>query len=384
MQSLANEAAAEVAREFHPLRAQRWAISDLNPWLAWLPAAADAVKAQRKPMAPDNPARKVERYTSEAISASLDYYREIRDAISEAAFFQTYGNVFSLYLADERDSRREAAEAAVDARELPVVKDALDAIAEGGFPEALTRTASLLAREGAPFPLERVALKRELVDEYRDLLPDLAPDQWRHIRGEQDIIVRYAPEQALATLPRLLADPADRERLLTVVERLLTDPRLSSVQPSAEQRAMLARLADVLEVSPARRRRIARTRKAGGKRRAAAPRAPATTGEDAMNADDMPEGATRNTSGCSTSASAAADADGRRASLRRELAARRRRRGAARPDRADPGRPARADRGGGDAARHRHRGTADRRRARTATTRPRRRSPSCARARPRR
>ena len=196
--------------------------------------------------------------------------------MSEAQFFQTYGNVFSLYFADEREPGATAAEAAVDARELPVVKDALDAIAKGGFAEALTRTASLLTREGRPFPLERVALKRELADEYQDLLPDLAPDQWRHIRGEQDIIVRYAPEQALATLPTLLTDPADRERLLTVVERLLTDPRLSSVQPSADQRAMLAQLADVLDVSPARRRRIARTHKADGKRRAAATRAPAT------------------------------------------------------------------------------------------------------------
>ena len=57
-------------------------------------------------------------------------------------------------------------------------------------------------------PLERVALKQELVEEYRDLLPDLAPDQWRRIRGEQDIIVRYEPEEAIATLPRLLTEPA--------------------------------------------------------------------------------------------------------------------------------------------------------------------------------
>ncbi len=128
VQSLSNEAAAEVAREFHPLRVQRWAISSLNPWLAWLPVAANAVKAQRRKNAPDSLAQKVERYTSEAISASLDYYRELRDASSEAAFFQTYGNVFSLYFADAREPGA-VAETAVDARELPVVKDALDTIA---------------------------------------------------------------------------------------------------------------------------------------------------------------------------------------------------------------------------------------------------------------
>jgi hypothetical protein len=36
------------AREFHPLRFQRWAFSDLNPFLWWLAPAAQAVKAQRR------------------------------------------------------------------------------------------------------------------------------------------------------------------------------------------------------------------------------------------------------------------------------------------------------------------------------------------------
>ena len=109
------------------------ALGDLQPQsLARMAAGRGrGGKGQRKPMALDNPVRKVERYASEAISASLDYYREMRDALSEAQFFQTYGNVFSLYFADEREPGATAAEAAADPRELAVVKDALDAIAEG-------------------------------------------------------------------------------------------------------------------------------------------------------------------------------------------------------------------------------------------------------------
>jgi hypothetical protein len=104
IQSLSNEMTAKLARQFHPLRFQRWAISDLNPWLAWLGPAAKMVKAQRQPLAADAPARKVEKVASEAISASLDYYRAVRDATSEAMFFETYGNVFSLYLADKHEA----------------------------------------------------------------------------------------------------------------------------------------------------------------------------------------------------------------------------------------------------------------------------------------
>ena len=104
IQSMGNELTAKLSRQFHPLRFQRWAFSDSNPWLAWLGPAAKAVKAQRQPVAADAPARKVEAMVSEAISASLDYYRGIRDAKSEAEFFQTYGNVFSLYLADKHEA----------------------------------------------------------------------------------------------------------------------------------------------------------------------------------------------------------------------------------------------------------------------------------------
>ena len=48
------------SRFFHPLRAQRWAVSDLNPWLAWLGPAAEMVKAHRRALGPDAPLRQLE------------------------------------------------------------------------------------------------------------------------------------------------------------------------------------------------------------------------------------------------------------------------------------------------------------------------------------
>ncbi len=262
VQSLSNETTANVARQFHPLRFQRWAFSDLNPWLAWLGPAAQMVKAQRQASAADNPGKEIEKLVSEGISASLDYYREMRDATSEAAFFQTYGNVFSLYLADKREDEARVAESATEPRDLPFVKEALASIDEGGYAQALARVGSLLARRGAPLPLARLALKSELESEYRDLLPDLAPDEWRRIRGEQDIIVRYEPEKAVATLPRLLSKDGDRERLVTLVRRLLADERMQRFAPTAEQLGMIENMAEALHVKPAAGRRKAAARKA--------------------------------------------------------------------------------------------------------------------------
>ena len=265
VQAMSNELTAKLSRRLHPLRAQRWAVSDLNPWMAWIGPAAQMVKAQRRPLDSDAPARRWEKIGSEIMSASLDCYRDVRDALSEAAFFQTYGNMFSLYLADKREAEQLGAEQPPEARELPIVAEALASIEEGGYAEAVARAASLLARRGEPLPLARIALKKELISDYADLLPELPPDQWRRIRGEQDIIVRYEPEEALATLPALLANPADRTRLITLVRRLLDDERLQQMKPSTEQVAMLEQIAATLGVEP-KGRRLAVVRKIAGRK----------------------------------------------------------------------------------------------------------------------
>src|SRR6185436_9389633 len=60
VQAAASEPAARAQRALHPLRFQRWAVSDLNPFLAWLGPVAAAVKAQRRALGPAAPSRKAE------------------------------------------------------------------------------------------------------------------------------------------------------------------------------------------------------------------------------------------------------------------------------------------------------------------------------------
>jgi pimeloyl-ACP methyl ester carboxylesterase len=254
VQAVSNDYSAKLAREFHPLRLQRWAVSDMNPWLWWLAPVAQAVKAQRQAVGPDDARRQAEKMGSKLISASLDYYRAMRDAVSEAAFFELYGNLFSLYLADKSEAIEHTR--VTDPRELPFVKEALASIDEGGYAEAVARVAFLLARKGEPLPLSQLQLKQELIADYRELLPPVSFDQARRIRGEQEIIVRYEPEKAIETLPVLLGERADRDRLLTLLDRLLADERVQRAKPSAEQVAMLERIRTVLGSPAARRPRV--------------------------------------------------------------------------------------------------------------------------------
>ena len=258
VQSTANEFTAKLAREFHPLRFQRWIFSDLNPLMAWVGPAAQQVKAQRKALPKSDPLRRAEAAMSETISASLDQYRALRDAASEGAFFSTFGNLFSMYLADKHAADLTAAATVSDPRELPFVKDALASIREGGYTEAFARIAYLLVRKDDALPLSRLVMRQEIAKDYADLIPQLAPDQWRRIRGEQEIIARYEPEQAIETLPDLLGHTADRERMLMLMERLLADKRVQSGKPTEDQMAMLGSIRSVLgEARQAGSRRLA-------------------------------------------------------------------------------------------------------------------------------
>jgi hypothetical protein len=242
-----------MTRRFHPLRVQRWAFSDVNPWLAWLPVAAQLVKENRQALPPDDPLRCAEAGLADLASAALEYHRARRDAFVEALFFHVYGNLFSLYIAD-RQSELEAP-APADPRELPVVKEALASIDKGGNAEAFARAAYLVRRRG-DVPLSRLEAGQQMIQDYKEFLPPLELDEWRRVLGEQEIIATYEPDKAIATLPTLLPRRKDRERLLTLLDRLANDPRVRCEGLTAEQRAMLERVRSAL-AKPARTREAA-------------------------------------------------------------------------------------------------------------------------------
>jgi hypothetical protein len=100
-----------------------------------------------------------------------------------------------------------------------------------------------------------------MIKEYAGVLPRMASDEWRRLRGEQEIIVAYAPQEAVATLPELLSAEGDLARFKALFEVLLQDPRLVSQGVTDEQRTMMTRIEDVLGTG--------RTRKAPPRRRAA-------------------------------------------------------------------------------------------------------------------
>ena len=237
---------AKLLREWHPLRVQRWAFSDRNLLLAGLPYAADLARAYRRPRSPDNAGRRAELLLSECVSASLDLYRDIRDAISEAAFFEVYGNMMSLQMADQRAVIRK--QTRFDARALPAVRQVLDEIDQGGLPEAIVRTGLLLVKAGGgKRRLAQMEHTRELLAP-AGVLRHIDDDQFRRLLHEQTLVVEFEPVQAKRSLPRLVRTAGDRQKLNAIFDAL--DDDASGLD--ARQRELLEELRKMVPKSSAK------------------------------------------------------------------------------------------------------------------------------------
>jgi hypothetical protein len=230
---------AKLLRETHPLRVQRWALSDYNPWLAMLGAPAAMVRANRHPRSEGNAWLPAERFVSDATVAVLDLFRDLRDATAEALFFQVYGNMLTLNVADQRREIKRATR--FDPRALPAVRQVLDDVEAGGAVDGIVRIGLLVAKAGGGrrklSSMERV---RELIAPAH-LLDGISEDEFRRLMHEETIIVEFEPKRAQRALPGLLRSAADRRQAHQLLDAMEHDIKLDDRQRTlvGELRALL-------------------------------------------------------------------------------------------------------------------------------------------------
>jgi hypothetical protein len=251
---------AKALRDFHPLRVQYWALSDKNPFLWALPHFAGFAKANRRPRAGDNDYVRREELLSEAINTVLDLYRDLRDASSEAAFFEVYGNMLSLQMADEREEIRRKGK--FDPRSIPAVREVLDTLEEGGAIEGLARMAMLISKAGRGHRrLSEMQKTREILSPEGEIA-HLSEDERRRLLQEETIVVEFEPERARRSLPKLLRTAADRRRAHALLDWTEAQSGLED-----DQRRLAAELRALLPMSGARNP-VARAPKRATKRAA--------------------------------------------------------------------------------------------------------------------
>jgi hypothetical protein len=130
---------------------------------------------------------------------------------------------------------------------LPLVRDALAAIGTGGYPEAVALIGALIGRGAGRIPLARLELVERFI-RADEILSGLPADTVRRIKAEQAVVAELEPERGLHSLPKLLANPEDRQRVLA-----LLDEAVVKVELTPEQQAMFERVLAVLGAETAPR-----------------------------------------------------------------------------------------------------------------------------------
>jgi hypothetical protein len=226
VRALVSEPAAEWVRRTHPLRLQYELLSDVNPWLRALGTFADGVRENRHPVAADNPFVRAERETSDRIEAALEGYGRSRDLLHERLFLGIYGSpllqaLVGLKASDAPPRQRPGDEPEHRAFVARRVAELRARIGEGGLREAALRAIVYIRLP------ERVADERafNLLQRMRaERGGGLGLAAFKELLRDQFLMLVLDPEEALASLPKLLGDAsaAEIQEALDGARRLVT------------------------------------------------------------------------------------------------------------------------------------------------------------------
>ncbi|HEY7238641.1 MAG TPA: TerB family tellurite resistance protein [Burkholderiales bacterium] len=216
VKAMSNDAAARVTRDLNPARMERWAFSDLNPWMWWVKGAAEWVRENRQPAAPDNPFARAEKTMSAQIEDALDRYRDVRDDLVERTFKAIYESPWlaaAVGLKAGDANARGPAEATWEHEELKRLKRAeIESQIEGGTVlDAWARLLLYVGRQDKTVDERPFNLLRRMMEEANpEYVPSLGAVKAAIKR--QAFVLALHEERAITALPKLVPDMQLRRR----------------------------------------------------------------------------------------------------------------------------------------------------------------------------
>ncbi|MET0592229.1 MAG: DUF3141 domain-containing protein [Polyangiaceae bacterium] len=238
VRACSSDFAARISRETNPARAERWAFSDLNPFMAWVSAMADTVRENRRPVSQDNPFLRIERNVSRQIVQSLDQYRDLRDAFEERLFRAVYETpaLAALVGVDRRMLGRQGPRPpSWEQEELRLMKQReIEAYVEDGtIVDAWARLLMYVRPKGDPADERPFNMVRRMLEEAK---PESVPSvgALREAVKRQARVLALDEERAIAALPKLARETRLRKRDLEVARTVMKSR--GELTPQQEER----------------------------------------------------------------------------------------------------------------------------------------------------
>jgi pimeloyl-ACP methyl ester carboxylesterase len=248
VRALSNETTAALNRNLNSARLERHLISDSNPLVKAVAPLAAAVRAQRRPVAPDNPLLLAEQQVSTAIGQLWDSYRDLRDSACENLFKAIYQSPLTAALVGLAPSAPQLRRPRGRSREqdelLRLRRAERETWFERGSQESGFLRLLIYVASGVGVvdkrPYDGI---RQLMRE-RGLDQTITLNQLKHAVNLQAYLVRLDEERALQGLRVLLPTLAQRREALHLARGLLA----RSGPIKEEKRLRLQHVATILQV----------------------------------------------------------------------------------------------------------------------------------------
>ena len=205
---------AECLRQSSPMRWSRYGISDLNPCLLPLAPTAEWVRKNRSITGEENPCRVLETHLSDQVAASLDFYRDIRDATHELLFKNLYSHPwlkFMAYLGEELTPRKTDSPA-------PAPPDKGE-YTRGGFAAAVIRIIMAMAEGDRVFDERELSVIKALF-KVNGRLQEIGSRRMKYLIKGQTRLLDGNRDLALKTLASLLPTRDDRIEALEIAKNI--------------------------------------------------------------------------------------------------------------------------------------------------------------------
>jgi len=219
------EFTAEFLRQLHPLRLQRYTISDLNPMMFPVAAMANVVRKYRRPASKDNVFVALEKHFSKGVEDCLNLYRDVRDLSQESIFKALYGNpivkqFFNKDIPTEMQAEINRQKESEKTQSILEDEDAwLNRMTEGGFPEGVIRI--MLAIANADHMIDKAEyIVSEKIIRSHPILKKMKPSTFKKMVKEQSRILQTDQELAIDTLVNLLKTPEERAEAFDIAEKV--------------------------------------------------------------------------------------------------------------------------------------------------------------------
>jgi pimeloyl-ACP methyl ester carboxylesterase len=223
VRALVSAPVVETLQRMHPLRVQYEVFSNANPFVAPVAPMAEAVRKNRRPVAPDNPFLAMQEIVSKQIAAALDGRRDFTEEVAERTFLTVYGSpalqaAVGIDPADTRPLRKPAKNRLYQELVQKRIAELKTHIPVGGLREAVVRA------------LIYVSLGRGSVDErgfetirrLRTRYGDIPLSEFKALVRDQFAMLLIDQQATLAAIPSLVPPDADtRSEAFNVVKQIV-------------------------------------------------------------------------------------------------------------------------------------------------------------------